>query len=196
MASIKQKALRLFYPLLMKTSKRMVPHAVLENKTGQLFQTPIYAIPVVLNNGQNLDLRQWQGLKILVANTASDCGYTAQYSELQQLQERYPETLRIIGFPSNDFKGQEPGTDKAIADFCKLQYGVTFPLAQKSSVRAGAAQHPLYQWLTQPQKNGWNSQAPRWNFSKYLINEQGVLLYYFDPVVSPLSTDIQRAIEG
>lgn len=196
MTSIRQKALRLFYPLLMKTSSRLGQHAtMLQNEKGQLFQTPIYNIPITLNNGTQLDLRGWQGFKILVVNTASGCGYTAQYGELQQLQEQYAQTLRVLGVPSNDFKGQEPGTDSSIADFCKINYGVTFPLAQKSSVLPGAAQHPLYQWLTQPEKNGWNQQAPRWNFSKYLINEQGVLTQYFDPAISPLGTAVRVAIE-
>lgn len=196
MASIRQNMLRVFYPLLMKASKKLGRHAsVVQNKTGQLFQTPIYDLTVVLNNGTTLALEQWRGLKILIVNTASDCGYTDQYAELQQLQDQYPQTLRVLGVPSNDFKGQEPGTDAAIEQFCKRVYGLTFPLAQKSSVLTGTHQHPVYQWLTQPAKNGWNRQAPRWNFSKYLINELGVLTHYFDPAVSPLSSEVRIAIE-
>lgn len=196
MTSIRQNILRVFYPLLMKASKKLGRHAsVLQNKTHQLFQTPIYDLTVVLNNSTTLPLEQWRGLKILIVNTASDCGYTDQYAELQQLQDRYPQTLRVLGVPSNDFKGQEPGTDAAIEQFCKRVYGLTFPLAQKSSVLTGTHQHPVYQWLTQPDKNGWNRQAPRWNFSKYLINEQGVLTHYFDPAVSPLSSKVRNAIE-
>jgi glutathione peroxidase len=196
MTPIRQNILRVFYPLLMKASKRLGRHAsVVQNKTRQLFQTPIYDLTVTLNNGTRLQLEQWRGLKILIVNTASDCGYTDQYAELQQLQDQYPQAVRVLAFPSNDFKGQEPGMDAAIAQFCKLQYGVTFPLAQKSSVLAGSQQHPVYQWLTQPEKNGWNHQAPRWNFSKYLINEQGVLTHYFDPAVSPLSSEVRNAIE-
>jgi len=196
MKQIKRIFLRTFYPLLMAVSKRLRIHAtVLHNTKAQLFQTPIYPIPVRLNDGTLLDLQQWRGRKFLIVNTASDCGYTAQYAELQQLQERYSETLRVLGVPSNDFRGQEPGTNAHIADFCKIHYGVTFPLAQKSSVLTGTHQHPLYQWLTQPDKNGWNHQAPRWNFSKYLINEHGVLTHYFDPAVPPLGPEMQQAIE-
>jgi glutathione peroxidase len=196
MTSIRQNILRVFYPLLMKASKKLGRHAsVVQNKTHQLFQTPIYDLTVVLNNGTTLPLEQWRGLKILIVNTASDCGYTDQYAELQQLQEQYPQRLRVLGVPSNDFKRQEPGTDAAIEQFCKRVYGLTFPLAQKSSVLTGTHQHPVYQWLTQPDKNGWNRQAPRWNFSKYLINEQGVLTHYFDPAVSPLSSEVRNAIE-
>jgi glutathione peroxidase len=196
MTSIRQKIMRVFYPLLMKTSQWLGRQAgVVQNKTAQLFQTPIYDLSVTLNDNTLVPLAQWRGLKILIVNTASDCGYTAQYAELQRLQDRYPETLRVLGIPSNDFKGQEPGTNAAIAQFCKLQYGVTFPLAQKSSVLAGTQQHPVYQWLTQAEKNGWNRQAPRWNFSKYLINEHGVLTHYFDPAVSPLSSEVRNAIE-
>lgn len=195
MTSIRQKALRLFYPLLTKVDNWTGRNTtVLQNKNTQLFQIPIYDLLVVLNDGTKTTLGQWRGKKILIVNTASDCGYTAQYAELQQLQNHYSGGLQVLGFPSNDFKNQEPDADAAIAAFCQRNFGVAFPLVQKSHVLPGLEQHPVYQWLTQPEKNGWNSQAPRWNFSKYLINEHGVLTYYFDPAVSPLSKIIATAV--
>lgn len=196
-ATLKQKLLRLFYPLLMKGSKRMGDRAVvLVNKEHKLFQTPIHDLTITLNTGATVTLRQWQGKKLLLVNTASQCGYTAQYSELQQLQERYAGTLQVIGFPSNDFKNQEPDSDAAIAQFCQLNFGVTFPLVTKSQVIKGTHQHPVYQWLTQPQQNGWNDKAPSWNFSKYLINEHGVLTHYFGSGISPLGPEVTQALDA
>jgi glutathione peroxidase len=195
MTTIRQKALRLFYPLLTRamrwTGQKVT---MLYNNAGALFQTPIYDLSVVLNNGNTLPLSELKGLNILLVNTASDCGYTAQYSELQQLQDQYPTTLRVIGFPANDFKEQEGGSDDAIAAFCKINFGVTFPLAKKSSVIKGPQQHPVYQWLTQKEQNGWNEKAPSWNFAKYLVNEQGVLTHYFDPAIVPLGPEIRKAL--
>ena len=195
MITIKQQAMRALYPFVMKATQWLGKNtALIENETGTLFKTPIYDLLVTLNNGTELALRDWQGAKILIVNTASNCGYTAQYHELQQLQERYTGRLHVLGFPANDFKEQEQGTDAAIAQFCQVNFGATFPLAKKSSVVKGAAQHPIYQWLTHRAKNGWNDKAPSWNFSKYLINEQGMLTHYFDPAVSPLSPEMEQAI--
>jgi glutathione peroxidase len=150
---------------------------------------------VPLNNGKTLPLQELKGKKLLLVNTASDCGYTPQYSELQQLQERFRDTLQVIGFPANDFKEQEKGSDAAIAQFCHVNFGVTFPLAKKSSVVKGPHQHPVYRWLTEREQNGWNDKAPGWNFSKYLVDEQGLLTHYFDPSVAPLGTEIIQAVE-
>ncbi len=197
MASVKQKILELAYPLLMKGSKKAGRLAtILQNENGQLFQTPIYELSITFNNGEVVPLRQWEGKKLLLVNTASQCGYTAQYRELQQLQERLAQHVQVIGFPSNDFRAQEPGGDAAIAQFCQVNFGVTFPLAQKSSVVPGPLQHPVYQWLTQPQQNGWNSKAPSWNFCKYLVSGQGVLTHYFDPAISPLDAALLSAVEA
>ena len=101
----------------------------------------------------------------------------------------------MIGFPANDFKEQEKGTDEEIMQFCKLNYGVTFPLMKKSVVIRSAGQNPVFQWLTDSAKNGWNNKYPSWNFSKYLVNENGILTNYFDPSVSPLGKEIREAIE-
>ena len=197
MATIKQQVLRSFYPVLMKLTGWAGKNAsILQNEKNQVFQTSIYDLSITLNNGKTLHLRQWKGKKILLVNTASDCGYTAQYSELQQLQERYKDQLKVIGFPANDFNEQEKASDAAIETFCQVNFGVTFLLAKKSSVVKGAQQHPVYEWLTHREKNGWNDKAPSWNFSKYLVNEQGLLTHYFDPSVAPLGPAVIQAIEA
>jgi len=132
--------------------------------------------------------------KVLIVNTASDCGYTAQYAELQSLYTQFGDRLIILGFPCNQFKEQEKGSDQDIASFCQVNYGVTFPLFQKSDVKKGLNQHPVYQWLTDSAKNGWNTQEPVWNFSKYLLDEEGRLTHYIDPSVSPLDPRLIKAI--
>jgi glutathione peroxidase len=153
-----------------------------------------YGLSVHLNNGKELDFASLRGKKVLLVNTASDCGYTNQYDDLQKLYEDFAEKLTVIGFPANDFKEQEKGNDEEIAQFCKINFGVTFPLAKKSTVIKGQAQQEVFQWLTDKTKNGWNTKQPSWNFSKYLVDEKGVLTNYFDPAVSPLSDEIVREI--
>ena len=148
-----------------------------------------------MNNGDSIPLSNYKGKKLLIVNTASDCGYTDQYDNLQKLYEENKEKLVIIGFPANDFKEQEKGTDEDIEKFCRLNYGVTFPLAKKSSVIPGPEQNPIFQWLTDKNKNGWTSKKPSWNFSKYLINEEGVLVNYFDPSISPTGKEVMDAIK-
>jgi glutathione peroxidase len=149
----------------------------------------------VSTTGTPIDWNLLQGKKVLLVNTASDCGYTAQYKELQQLQDRFADRLVIIGFPANDFKEQEKGDNASIADFCQRNYGVRFQLAQKTSVVSGPLQHPVYRWLTDSSQNGWNTKAPSWNFSKYLVDEEGRLTHYFDPSVSPLSEALIKALQ-
>lgn len=194
----RQKALHALYPVLMKLTRWMGKNVqVLQRpQKAQKPPQPVYDFSVTLNNGTPLPLSTLQGKKVLLVNTASNCGYTAQYAELQQLQKKHEKELVIIGFPANDFKEQEKGADEEIAQFCQVNFGVTFPLAKKSSVVPGRQQHPLYRWLTQPQQNGWNSQPPSWNFSKYLLNEQGVLTHYFDPSVSPLGNEVAAALKA
>ena len=154
-----------------------------------------YSLKAVQNDGKEFNLNSLKGKKIMVVNTASDCGYTAQYAELQSLFEQHRDKLVILGFPANDFKEQEKGTDEEIAQFCKLNYGVQFPLAKKSSVIKSDQQNEVFKWLTDKTKNGWNEQQPTWNFSKYLIDENGALIKYFDPAVSPASDEVIKAIE-
>jgi glutathione peroxidase len=190
----RQKLLKAFYPLvqgiagLVGKSSKMLRNEKLINP----FQPLDYNITLI--NGDSIQLRSLQGKKILLVNTASDCGYTGQYDDLQKLYEQYRDKLVVIGFPSNDFKEQEKGTDEEIAAFCKINYGVTFPLAKKSSVVKENDQNPVFEWLCDKNRNGWNNQQPTWNFSKYLINEQGVLTHYFDPAIGPLRREVIQAI--
>lgn len=191
----RQKALRFLYPLLLKLTTWAGKNIkILQNKQNVPPAEPIYSLSFIKNNNTTLPLQQLKGKKLLLVNTASNCGYTAQYNQLQQLQNQYGEELVVIGFPANDFKNQEAGTDETIAQFCQLNFGVTFPLAKKSSVVKGSAQNPIFEWLSNKSKNGWNTQAPSWNFSKYLVNENGVLTHYFDPSISPLSKEVINAL--
>jgi glutathione peroxidase len=192
--SPRQKILRTVYPVLtgltrLFGSKSKMLHA----PEGIEPYHSLYDLSVTLNNGTPLPLSTLKGKKILFVNTASDCGYTAQYEDLQALHQRVPG-LAIIGFPANDFKEQEKGSDEDIASFCKINYGVTFPLAKKSSVVKGKDQSELFHWLSDHRQNGWNDQAPTWNFSKYLVDEQGRLTHYMDPSVTPESPEFRKVI--
>ena len=137
---------------------------------------------------------QFRGKKILLVNVASRCGFTPQYNNLQYLHEQYNNRVVILGFPSNDFLWQEPGTNSEIRKFCQLNYGVTFQMFEKIHVK-GRKQHPIYNWLTDSNLNGWNEVEPSWNFFKYLINEQGKLIKYYKSGVDPTDTLITRYLE-
>ncbi len=194
--TIKQKMLKAMYPLLLGITKLAGKNTrVIQNEKRQVPAEPIHSLAFKRGSGELISLAQLKGKKILFVNTASNCGYTAQYSELQQLHKQAGDNLAIIGFPANDFKEQETGSDEDIQGFCSLNFGVTFPLAKKSVVVKGAAQNEVYQWLTNARKNGWNNQAPSWNFAKYLVDEEGVLTHYFDPSVSPLQAEVLQAIQ-
>lgn len=157
---------------------------------------PFYSLNDTLNDGTALNLSQFEGKKILLVNTASDCGYTGQYEELERLHEQYKDKLVMIAFPANDFGQQEKGDDNAIASFCKKNYGISFLLMKKSSVVKSPIQNKIYQWLTDPARNGWNEQAPTWNFCKYIVDEQGKLTNFFGSSVEPMSNEIINAIDG
>ncbi len=189
----RQKFLKAVYPAFMWFTKLK---GINTTSIANTKQPPVsfYSLTDTLNNGAPLLLNQYKGKKVLLVNTASDCGYTNQYNDLQKLQEQYKNQLVVIGFPANDFKQQEKKNDEEIAQFCKVNFGVSFPLAKKSIVIKNKNQNPVFQWLTNATKNGWNDKAPSWNFSKYLVNENGVLTNYFDPSISPLSNDIINAI--
>ena len=190
----RQKILKAAYPAMIWFTKVTgVNSKALANK-GITPLEPFYKIPATLIDGSAFNLDQYKGKKILLVNTASDCGYTGQYEQLEKLYQEHREKLVILGFPANDFKGQEKGTDLAIASFCKLNYGVSFPLFKKSKVITGADQNEIFQWLTQKNKNGWNEQAPSWNFCKYLIDEQGRLTNFFASSVEPSSPEVLAAI--
>lgn len=141
-------------------------------------------------NGEKVSLSKYQGKKILVVNTASKCGLTPQYEDLQKLYDMYGgENFVIIGFPANNFLSQEPGSNAEIAEFCKLNYGVSFPMMSKISVK-GEDIHPLYLWLTSKAENGVLDSDVKWNFQKYLIDEDGRLVDMASPRENPFSEKI------
>lgn len=146
---------------------------------------------ITLNDiyGNPLALSQFKGKKILFVNVASYCGYTPQYTELQQLHEKYGSKVVVIGVPSNDFGAQEPGTNKEIAEFCSSKFHTTFLMVEKIKVK-GAQKHELYKWLSSKAENGWNEKEPTWNFCKYLVNEKGELVRFFKSSVSPINQEI------
>jgi glutathione peroxidase len=191
----RQKVLKAVYPALMWVNKITGGRSkVMSNNKQTAPSQSLYDLSVQLNNGSELKLETLKGKKILLVNTASDCGYTDQYDDLQKIYETNKDKLVVIGFPANDFKEQEKGNDNDIAAFCKNNYGITFPLAAKSSVVRGERQNKIFKWLSDKKMNGWNDQQPTWNFSKYLVNENGILINYFDPAVSPASDEVKNAI--
>jgi glutathione peroxidase len=193
--TVRQRILKAVYPIMIGVTKLFGKNnKTMINQLGVIAPRSVYDLTVTLNSGDTLTLSSLQGKKILLVNTASDCGYTNQYADLQKLYEQNKDRLVIIGFPANDFHEQEKGSDTEIAQFCKINFGVSFPLAQKSVVIKSPEQNPVFEWLTHKDQNGWNEQAPSWNFSKYLVNEKGVLTHYFDPSVSPMSNIITGAI--
>src|SRR6056297_1012147 len=139
-------------------------------------QSTIYDFTVKDISGNDFSFADLKGKKILVVNTASKCGLTPQYEGLEKLYKEYGgDDFMIVGFPANNFMNQEPGTNEKIAEFCEVNYGVTFPMMSKISVK-GKDKHPLYQWLTKKELNGVSSSKVTWNFQKYMINEQGELV--------------------
>ncbi|HWR31928.1 MAG TPA: glutathione peroxidase [Chitinophagaceae bacterium] len=194
--TLRQKVLKAIYPALMWYTKLRGKNVT--ELINQQKQPPVsfYSLKGILNNGSSFEFETLKGKKIMLVNTASDCGYTDQYEALQKLYEDHKDSLIIIGFPANDFKQQEKGTDEEIAQFCKVNFGVSFPLMKKSVVIKTTDQNEIFQWLTDSSKNGWNSKAPSWNFCKYVVNEQGMLTNYFGSSISPLSKDVLSAIKN
>jgi len=195
MPSFRQKFMKLLYPLIMRLSKSSSRGKVLANNKRVAGPTSFYQLSGQLNSGQPLPFQDLKGKKVLLVNTASNCGFTNQYQELQQLSEQFPNELVVLGFPANDFAEQEKDDDKTIEQFCQVNFGVSFPLMKKSVVVKQSSQNPVYQWLSDAARNGWNEQAPDWNFSKYLVDENGRLLNYFGPAVSPLSSTVIDSIK-
>lgn len=144
--------------------------------------------------GNEFFLEKFRGKKILLVNTASACGLTPQYKQLQELYENYNGKLEVIGLPCNDFGAQEPGSENEIADFCETNFNVTFPLTSKVKI-LGSNPHPLYNFLTRKELNGHSDSEVKWNFQKYLIDENGHLVNVFSPMVEPLSEEILSAIQ-
>ncbi|MCY1722092.1 glutathione peroxidase [Prolixibacteraceae bacterium Z1-6] len=152
---------------------------------GVSAQQKFYDFTVKDIEGNDFEFAKLKGKKVLVVNTASKCGLTPQYKQLQALYETYGgDDFVIIGFPANNFANQEPGTNEEIVEFCERNYGVSFPMMEKISVK-GDDKHPLYQWLTQKEKNGKMDSEVRWNFQKYLIDKDGNLVDLVEPKVKP-----------
>jgi glutathione peroxidase len=159
-----------------KIIDRSVQHSIYEVQINSLDNAPV-------------DFQQFAGKKILIVNVASKCGYTKQYASLQKLHETHGDKVTIIGVPCNQFGKQEPGTSAEIATFCQENYGVSFLMTEKVEVK-GDGQHPLYQWLTKMTHNGVKDSKVKWNFQKYLIDEQGNLMEVFSSGTDPSSKDI------
>ncbi|NCT94892.1 MAG: glutathione peroxidase [Chitinophagaceae bacterium] len=154
----------------------------------------IHSFKVKSIDGKTINFASFKGKKILVVNTASKCGYTPQYEALQKVYDEYKEKLVIVGFPANNFGSQEPGTDEEIVSFCKKNYGVSFPMASKISVK-GDDIAPIYKWLTNKSENGVMDVNVAWNFGKFLLDENGKLIQYFPSKVTPNSEEILRYVK-
>lgn len=194
--SYRQSVLKTLYPAIMWTSKASGRKQIQTNKNNAIPLVSFYSLSTNDINGKAYNFSDLKGKKVLIVNTASDCGFTGQYEALEKLSIQYRNQLVIIGFPSNDFKQQETSDNASIESFCKKNYGVSFPLMEKSIVLKKNHQNEVYKWLSDMTINGWCHQEPAWNFCKYLINEQGVLSHYFPMTVDPLAPEVISAIEA
>jgi glutathione peroxidase len=156
-------------------------------------QNTVYDFKLTGITGNEINLGDFSGKKILLVNTASACGLTPQYAQLQELHELHNDKLQIIGLPCNDFGAQEPGSETEVKQFCETHYSVTFPLTSKIKV-LGQDAHPLYKFLTQKELNGLEDSEVKWNFQKYLIDENGYLQKVFSPMTTPLDEEILKAV--
>lgn len=159
-----------------------------------MFSQGLHAFSMEAIDGTSIDFSKFKGKKILVVNVASACGYTPQYKQLQELYERYQDKLVVVGVPCNQFGAQESGSNQEIAQFCSSKYAITFPMAAKSKVK-GSEAHPAYQWLTDKKKNGVLDAEVKWNFNKFLIDENGKLLAHFGSGTKPLSDEITNYLK-
>lgn len=146
-----------------------------------------------LDGKETIDFSKYKGKKVVVINVASKCGFTPQYADWEKFNKEHGDKIVVLGFPANNFLGQEPGTNEEIATFCQKNYGVTFQLFEKVEV-IGKNQHPLYQWLSKKDLNGWNDKAPTWNFCKYVIDEQGNVVTFLASGVKPDNEEFKKAV--
>ncbi|GAB3238696.1 glutathione peroxidase [Hymenobacter seoulensis] len=174
------------------TSSSSTP-AMTTETTAPTAAGTVYDFTVKSIDGKDVKLSQYKGKKLLIVNTASECGYTPQYKELEELYQKHGDKVTVLGFPANNFGGQEPGTEAQIAAFCEKNYGVTFPLFSKVSVK-GDDTAPLYKFLADKAKNGAVGDAPSWNFCKYLVDEQGHVVAFYPSKVKPMSEELVTAI--
>ena len=193
MSGIISSIAQYLYPLRKRLIK-LFNTGTTTNKPHNAATHSIHNFRIASIDGKEINLGDFKGKKILLVNTASECGFTPQYATLQQLHEKYANRLAVIGFPSNNFGAQEPGTESDIMNFCERNYGVTFPLSKKIDV-IGEHQHPLFSWLTKKELNGWNDRDPNWNFCKYLVDENGRLIQFFSHKLDPMDEKIISAIE-
>jgi glutathione peroxidase len=142
---------------------------------------------------KEINFSKYKGKKVVILNVASKCGYTPQYADWQAFHEKYGKKIVVLGFPANNFGGQEPGSEEDIATFCQKNYGVTFQMFDKVDV-VGENQVPLYKWLSDKSLNGWNDKAPTWNFCKYVVNEKGQLTHFFASKVKPTDEEFLKAV--
>ena len=157
-------------------------------------QNSIYDISLTSLDGKEIKISEFKDKYILFVNVASKCGFTGQYEGLQELHEKYKSKLVVIGIPSNEFGGQEPGGSLEIAAFCSEKYDVSFVMAEKTKVK-GSEQHPLYKWLTNKDLNKISNSSVKWNFQKYLVNQEGDLVDYWYSLTKPMSQKITKYLE-
>lgn len=171
-----------------KKVKAAAPRSMSTGK-GSLFDFTVNTL-----DGKKVNLEAYAGKKVIILNVASRCGFTPQYADWESYYKKNQDKVVVLGFPANDFMGQEPGSADDIATFCQKNYGVTFPMFEKVSVIKGPAQHPLFKWLSTKELNGWNDNEPTWNFCKYVINEKGQVTHFFGSKVTPSDVDFQKAM--
>ncbi len=169
---------------------RTRPDQIMQTQTDT---TSFFDFTVNSLDGKPVALSQYKGKKIIILNVASACGYTPQYADWQKFYDANQDKVVVLGFPCNDFGAQEPGSPQEIGAFCQKNYGVTFPMFEKVTVK-GTDKSPLYQWLTDSALNGWNTQEPSWNFCKYLIDENGKLVSFFASKVKPDNAEFLTAL--
>ena len=167
---------------------------VSEQKTKELVGKSIYDYQVESLDGGEINFADFKGKKILIVNTASECGFTPQYADLEKVYQQYRDKLVIVGFPANNFGGQEPGSNEEIATFCQKNYGVTFPMAAKVSVK-GDDTAPIFKYLTEKELNGVKNSSVMWNFTKFLIDENGKLIDSFASTTKPTSESITKYLK-
>lgn len=180
----------------MKANKLIIlMFLVMVSLTGFTQTAGFYDFKVKTLEGGDFDFSSLKGKKVMIVNTASKCGNTPQYKDLEEIYEKYQGDLVIIGFPANNFANQEPGSASDIRNFCTENYGVTFPMMEKISVK-GDDMAPLYKWLTSKDKNGVMDSEVKWNFQKYLIDEKGNLVNVIDPKEKPSSEKVMAWISA
>ncbi len=165
-----------------------------KTKTNELMGKTIYDFKVESLDGKEINFADFKGKKILIVNTASECGFTPQYADLEKVYEQYKDKLVVIGFPANNFGGQGPGTNTEIGAFCQKNYGVTFPMAAKVSVK-GDDTAPIFKFLTEKELNGVKNTSILWNFTKFLVDENGKLIDSFVSTTNPMDDAITKYLK-